>query len=91
MSQNPPQEGIGGEELSILLLSPFARLAAWIANRLVRVVGLDANSSPFAHSLSEDAQLGLTLLLSLGVGCSMLLWKLRKAKTIAGRISFLIF
>jgi putative hemolysin len=41
-------------KFTILILSPFARLAAWIANLLVRFVGLDANSSPFAHSLSEE-------------------------------------
>jgi putative hemolysin len=39
--------------ISIRLLSPFARLAAWIANRMVRAVGLDPSASPFAHSLSE--------------------------------------
>ncbi len=40
--------------ISIFLLSPFAALAAWMANRLVRMVGLDSSASPFAHSLSED-------------------------------------
>jgi putative hemolysin len=40
--------------LSIRLLSPFAGLAAWIANRLVRFLGLSAGASPFAHALSED-------------------------------------
>ena len=40
--------------ISIGLLSPFARLAAWIANGLVRAVGLDSSASPFAHSLSEE-------------------------------------
>jgi len=38
----------------ILLLSPFSALAAWMANGLVRIVGLDSSASPFAHSLSED-------------------------------------
>jgi putative hemolysin len=38
----------------ILFLSPFAALAAWIANKIVRMVGLQSNASPFAHSLSED-------------------------------------
>lgn len=41
-------------KIVIFLLSPVARLASWIANRLVRMVGLDANASPFTHSLSED-------------------------------------
>lgn len=41
-------------KFSIVLLSPFARLAAWIANRIVRFIGLDSNASPFAHSLSEE-------------------------------------
>jgi putative hemolysin len=40
--------------LSLQLLSPFARLAAWAANRIVRIVGLESTASPFAHSLSED-------------------------------------
>jgi putative hemolysin len=39
---------------SIWLLSPFARLAAWCANHLVRLTGLSPNASPFAHALSED-------------------------------------
>ena len=38
----------------ILLLSPFSAFAAWIANRLVRLVGLDPSASPFAHSLTQD-------------------------------------
>jgi CBS domain containing-hemolysin-like protein len=29
-------------------------MAAWIANRLVRAVGLDSHASPFAHGLSEE-------------------------------------
>ncbi len=40
--------------LSIWLLAPFARLASWCANRLVRLVGLSRVTSPFAHALSED-------------------------------------
>lgn len=39
---------------SIWLLSPLAGLAAWIANRAVRLLGLSATASPFAHALSED-------------------------------------
>jgi putative hemolysin len=39
---------------SIWLLSPLAGLAAWIANRTVRLLGLSATASPFAHALSED-------------------------------------
>jgi putative hemolysin len=39
---------------SIALLNPFARLAAWMANRIVRIVGLHSSASPFAHSLSEE-------------------------------------
>ena len=38
----------------ILLLSPFSAFAAWTANRLVRLVGLDSSASPFAHSLTQD-------------------------------------
>jgi putative hemolysin len=41
-------------KFSIMVLSPFARLTAWIANRLVRAVGLNSTASPFAHGLSED-------------------------------------
>jgi putative hemolysin len=40
--------------ICIFLLHPFAALAAWIANGLVRIVGLNASASPFAHSFSED-------------------------------------
>jgi putative hemolysin len=39
---------------SILLLSPFASLASRIANKIVRIVGLQSSVSPFAHSLSEE-------------------------------------
>ena len=39
---------------SIRLLGPFARLAAWCANRIVRLTGLSADASPFSHALSED-------------------------------------
>ncbi len=38
----------------IAVLSPFASLAAWISNGLVRIVGLKSTSSPFAHSMSEE-------------------------------------
>lgn len=39
---------------SIWVLSPFARLAIGCANRMVRLLGLAAGASPFAHSLSEE-------------------------------------
>jgi putative hemolysin len=39
---------------SIKLLSPFSQMTAWLANRIVRIIGLDSNASPFAHSLSEE-------------------------------------
>jgi putative hemolysin len=39
---------------SIWLLSPFASLAAWIANRTVRLLGLSGKASPFSYALSED-------------------------------------
>jgi putative hemolysin len=41
-------------KICITLLSPFSALAAWVANKLVRTVGLHPNASPFAHSFSED-------------------------------------
>jgi putative hemolysin len=37
----------------IVVLSPFARVSAWIANILVRMLGYSAAASPFAHGLSE--------------------------------------
>ena len=40
--------------VTIRLLSPFSQLAAWVANRMVRLAGLESAGSPFAHSLSED-------------------------------------
>lgn len=40
--------------LSILILSPFSKLAASAANLLVRAAGLQSAKSPFAHGLSED-------------------------------------
>jgi putative hemolysin len=40
--------------LIIRLLSPFSRLAAWIANHLVRIAGLQPTASPFSHGLSEE-------------------------------------
>jgi putative hemolysin len=39
---------------SIMVLSPFARLTAWLANRIVFAFGLNPTASPFAHALSED-------------------------------------
>jgi len=41
-------------QVCIWLLSPFAALAAFIANRIVRLAGLSTAGSPFAHALSED-------------------------------------
>ena len=41
-------------KFAIICLNPFARLAAWLANRIVRIAGLDSSASPFAHSLSEE-------------------------------------
>jgi putative hemolysin len=41
-------------KITIWLLFPLARSAAWIANRIVRIVGMHSVASPFAHSLSED-------------------------------------
>ena len=41
-------------QLSVWLLSPFAALAAFLANGLVRLAGLSTNASPFAHALSEE-------------------------------------
>jgi putative hemolysin len=38
----------------IRVLFPFARLASWIANLMVRVAGLDPKASPFAHGPSEE-------------------------------------
>jgi putative hemolysin len=40
--------------MSIATLSPFARLAAWVANRLVRLLGFASAASPFAHVLTEE-------------------------------------
>ncbi len=41
-------------QMFVWLLSPFASLAAFIANRLVRLAGLSTGASPFTHVLSED-------------------------------------
>ena len=38
----------------IVVLSPFARLATWLANGLVRLVGLDAVASPFQRGASQE-------------------------------------
>jgi putative hemolysin len=35
-------------------LAPLARLAAWFANRFVRLFGFSPKASPFAHALSEE-------------------------------------
>lgn len=41
-------------QLCLWILSPFAALASFIANGLVRLAGLATNASPFPHALSED-------------------------------------
>jgi putative hemolysin len=40
--------------LSVWVLSPFARLAAWCANTIVRLFGFAPATSPFTHALSEE-------------------------------------
>jgi putative hemolysin len=40
--------------LAIWLLSPFAAMAAWISNHLVRALGMSTIASPFAHNVSEE-------------------------------------
>ena len=39
---------------ALWLLSPVARLATWIGNLVVRLLGLTPGASPFAHALSEE-------------------------------------
>lgn len=39
---------------SLWLLSPFSRMAAWIANGLVRLIGIPTGASPFSLGPSED-------------------------------------
>jgi putative hemolysin len=39
---------------SLWMLSPISRLAAWTANRVVRIIGIPATASPFSHGPSED-------------------------------------
>ena len=41
-------------KIVIFLLYPFSKLASWMANGVVRVLGLDTNASPFVHTMSED-------------------------------------
>jgi putative hemolysin len=41
-------------KITIWLLFPLARSAAWLANRIVRIIGMSADASPFAHSISEE-------------------------------------
>jgi len=38
----------------IRFLFPLSRLASWIANLMVRIAGLEAKASPFAHGPSEE-------------------------------------
>ena len=41
-------------KITIRVLFPFARSASWIANHIVRLVGLDSRVSPFTHGPSEE-------------------------------------
>jgi putative hemolysin len=41
-------------QITIRILFPFATFASWIANGIVRVLGLDPGVSPFAHGPSEE-------------------------------------
>ena len=41
-------------QMAVWILSPFAALAAFLANALVRLAGLSSSASPFAHALSEE-------------------------------------
>jgi putative hemolysin len=45
---------VGPIRVSMWLLSPFARLAGRLANVVVRLAGMSAPASPFAHALSEE-------------------------------------
>ena len=45
---------LGAVLLCLKIMAPFARVAAWLANHLVRLVGLSPHASPFVHALSED-------------------------------------
>ncbi len=45
---------LGAVLFSLRVLSPLARGASWIANRIVRLAGVSASTSPFIHALSED-------------------------------------
>jgi putative hemolysin len=45
---------IGPIRFSMWFLSPFARLAGRLANVIVRLAGMSAPASPFAHALSEE-------------------------------------
>ena len=45
---------LGTVLFALRILAPFANLASWIANRIVRLSGLSPNASPFVHALSED-------------------------------------
>jgi putative hemolysin len=38
----------------IFFLSPFARLASWLANKIVKIAGIDTTASPFPHGPSEE-------------------------------------
>lgn len=38
----------------IFLFSPFARMASWLANKIVKLAGIDSTVSPFPHGPSED-------------------------------------
>jgi putative hemolysin len=41
-------------KITIWILFPFAKSASWIADKIVRMIGMSSAASPFAHSPSED-------------------------------------
>ncbi len=45
---------LGAVLFALRVLGPFARLASWLANLVVRLTGLSPSTSPFVHALSED-------------------------------------
>jgi putative hemolysin len=53
-AENVSRKFVWPIRIFLWILTPFAALAAWIANSLVRVAGLSAQASPFTHALTED-------------------------------------
>jgi putative hemolysin len=45
---------LGAVLFCLKIMAPFARLASWLANHVVRLAGLSPHASPFVHALSED-------------------------------------